>query len=125
MKTFKAGLIEVMSHDYYRGKGVKGQMNVTWKDYELMNYDPFLKELKAEGWRVPTAKEAFYLHELHKMGLGGFSDKWPPYCNYFIEPTEKSFPPGYKPSVLNFYKGKIETHMGREGLALLRLVRTI
>jgi hypothetical protein len=125
MKTFKAGNIEVMSHDYYRGNGVKGQMHVTWKDYELMNYDPFLKQLKAEEWRVPSAKEAFYLRELHNMGLGGFSDQWPPYSNYFIEPTEKAFPSGYKPRVLNFYKGKIETHMGREGLALLRLVRTI
>jgi hypothetical protein len=128
MKTFKAGLIEVMAHDYYRKKSDKGQMHMNFQDYETAAWDPFLKKLKEEGWRLPTKKEAFYFHELHKMWIGGFSDKWPPYSNYLIEPTNifKNVNAFNKPDsqIFNFHLGKVELN-GRTSLAMVRLVRTI
>lgn len=124
MKTFKAGNIEVMSHDYYRRKSDKRQMHINWKDYQSMMYDPFLKELKEEGWRVPTGKEAYYLLALHEMKICDFSDKLPPYSSYFIEPIVRDFPLENKIRVLNFHKGNIHTYE-KENVALLRLVRSI
>jgi hypothetical protein len=132
MKTFKAGLIEVMSHDYYRNPSDKGQIHMNFHDYETTARDPFLKKLKEEGWRLPTKKEAFYLHELHKIWIGGFSDKFPsystPYSNYLIEPTNmfKNVNAFSKPDsqIFNFHLGRVELN-GRTSLAMIRLVRTI
>ena len=128
MKTFKAGNIEVMSHDYYTKEGNKGHMHMNWKDYEFMQFDPFLRELRAEGWRVPTEKEARYLLELHKIWIGGFSDKWPPYSTYFIEPYIRENISGkkdIKPKALNFHNGRVEEDLSMSRLCLLRLVRSL
>ena len=125
MKTFKAGNIEVMSHDYYRRKSHKGTLHMSWVDYNYPQFDLFLPKLKEEVWRVPTDKEGYYLLALHKMKIGDFSDKWPPYSSYFIEPIKRDWPLETKPRVLNFHKGKIESNLERHTLGLLRLVRTI
>ena len=125
MKTFKAGLIEVMYHDYYIKEGNKGTLHVNWADYKFIRFDRFLPKLKEEGWRVPTEKEAYYLLALHKMKIGDFSYKWPPYSNYFIEPIKRDWPLETKPRVLNFHRGKIQDNLEIHTLGLLRLVRTI
>lgn len=128
MKTFKAGLIEVMAHDYYRRESDKGQMHISFKDYENPMWDPFLKKLKSEGWRTPTKKEAQYLNSLHIMRnpIGDFSDKFPPYSNYLIVDKGASYSEYAKPvvRVFNFRDGKIYTY-NMDSLAMLRLVRTI
>ena len=42
MKTFKAGNIEVMSHDYYRRKSNKGTLHIDWGDYNYPQFDLFI-----------------------------------------------------------------------------------
>jgi hypothetical protein len=125
MKTFKAGNIEVMSHDYYRRKSHKGTLHMDWTDYNYPQFYLFISKLKEEGWRVPTEKEAYYLLELHKIWIGGFSDKWSPYSSYFIEPIVRDLPLENKIRVLNFHTGKIESNLQKHTLGLLRLVRSL
>ena len=125
MKTFKAGNIEVMTHDYYRRKRDKGTLHMHWQDYNYIQFDLFLPKLKEEGWRVPTDKEAYYLLALHKMKIGDFSDKWSPYSSYFIEPIKRDWPLETKPRVLNFHTGRMEINLEKHTLCLLRLVRSI
>jgi hypothetical protein len=124
MKSFKLGNIEVMTHDYYMKERNKGTLHIRWKDYRSTMLDKFLRELKSDGWRVPTEKEAFYLLSLHKMGIGGFSNEWPPYCYYFIEPIISTRNNSQNPQVLNFHDGGILA-LDIESLGLLRLVRDI
>lgn len=125
MKAFKAGNIEVMSHDYYRRKSQEGTLHMDWGDYNYPQFDLFITKLKEEGWRVPTREEAYYLLALHEMKIGDFSDKFTPYSSYFIEPIVRDFPfLENEIRVLNFHKGNVQTYeKGSRGL--LRLVRSI
>lgn len=125
MKSFKLGNIEVMTHDYYMKERNRGTLHINWKDYRSTMFDKFLKELKSEGWRVPSEKEAFYLLSLHKMGVGGFSHQWPPYCYYFIEPIISAWNNSQKPQALDFHNGRIVDLNDIESLSLLRLVRDL
>ena len=113
-----------MTHDYYMKERNRGTLHINWKDYRSTMFDKFLKELKSEGWRVPTEKEAFYLLSLHKMGVGGFSNDRPPYCCYFIDPIISAWNNSQKPQVLDFYNEKIYS-LDIESLGLLRLVRDL
>ena len=70
MKTYKLGTFEVMTEDYVINPSYKGRCNVTWDDYEFGLYKS-LRDLKEDGWRVPSREEALYLHKLHKEGLLG------------------------------------------------------
>jgi len=67
MKTFKAGMIEVMADDI-------NQIKPFWGS----TYRSALEEIKniGEGWRLPNKiEEIEYLISLSKMGIGGFNDQ--------------------------------------------------
>jgi hypothetical protein len=120
MKTFNCGIIEVMGNDYQR--------QLSWADYLYPTFDNVLSELKSNGWRVPTEKEAKYLYSLYdkKNPIGGFNRGTPGigYAEYFIEPMLT----GKRSALLfSFHYGKIthDIHLLNSAMGNLRLVRSI
>jgi hypothetical protein len=125
MKTYKLGTFEVMTEDYVINPSYKGRCNVTWDDYEFGLYKS-LRDLKEDGWRVPSREEALYLHKLHKEGLLGLQSSINE-GKYFIQQKKFLSSRGFminEAMIINMAFGKSNT-IDPHNLASLRLVRSI
>jgi hypothetical protein len=62
MKKYKSGNIEVMVMD-------PSDKKTWWGIYDHLNR--YNKDLKEEGWRIPSANEMTYLYDIFGLGISG------------------------------------------------------